>query len=54
MQSRIVAAVQGLPQNSSYLCAELRKAEFGMGTQIAPPPTQTPAPLPVYNDGQRG
>ena len=50
----ICAAVQGLPQNNSYLCAELRKAELAIGIQVAPPPLQTPAPLPVYNDGQRG
>lgn len=48
----ICAAVQGQPQTNSYLCAELRKAEFAIGTQVAPP-LQTPQPAPV-NDGLRG
>ncbi len=50
----ICAAVQGQPPGNSYLCAELRKAELAVGTQVAPPPLQTPAQPPVFNDGQRG
>ena len=50
----ICAAVQGLPQNNSYLCAELRKAEFAIGTPGTPLPSQTPLPAPVVNDTQRG
>ena len=44
----IFAAVQGQPQTNSYLCAELRKAELAVGTQVAPPPA------PAANDGLRG
>ena len=46
----ICAAVQGQPQANSYLCAELRKAELAVGTQVAPPPQ----PAPGANDGLRG
>lgn len=46
----ICAAVQGQPQTNSYLCAELRKAELAIGTQVAPPPP----PAPGANDGLRG
>ena len=46
----ICAAVQGQPQTNSYLCAELRKAELAVGTQVAPPPQ----PAPGANDGLRG
>lgn len=48
----ICVAVQGQAAANSYLCAELRKAELAIGIQVAP--SQTPAPPPVYNDGQRG
>jgi hypothetical protein len=44
----ICAAVQGQPQTNSYLCAELRKAELAVGTQVAPPPASP------SNDGLRG
>ena len=46
----ICAAVQGQPQTNSYLCAELRKAELAIGTQVAPPPQTAPA----ASDGLRG
>ncbi len=48
----ICAAVQRQPQTNSYLCAELRKAELAIGTQVAPP--TPPPPAPGANDGLRG
>ena len=46
----ICAAVQGQPQTNSYLCAELRKAELAIGTQVVPP-SQVPQPV---SDGLPG
>ena len=46
----ICAAVQGQAQTNSYLCAELRKAELAIGTQLSPPPQTAPA----ANDGPPG